>query len=341
MDQPKKPIILLPMGLILLMLISLSCSYLRPVENAQPDLTLTSMSGAIVGTATAEAAKGDPAMNNLRTAEARATSTVLAIQATQAARSSNVSYNQYATSTVSAPILAELPFYGIHDGLGNVGWMTDTLTLSVDGYKETKFLVAPVTASDFVLSSEITWNTQYGSSGCGFVFRSNGDTNQPDAYMFTITRFATGHAIFTALLDGKLANIHDFFPKDNNVPFNTQNGAMNRIAVAAQGNTLRFYANTELIAEIDTTQPPGEIPIPPAPVRPDGSDDETLEAYKDQLEEYQSTIQELQAQYAGAMALYEEAPAIFTNGFVGLGALSESGLTECTFTDTWLWILTP
>ena len=71
-----------------------------------------------------------------------------------------------------------------------------------------------VTAKNFVLAADVTWNTQYGDSGCGFVFRSNGDKQKPDQYMLIATRFANGRVVFTAVADGELANIHDFYPKD-------------------------------------------------------------------------------------------------------------------------------
>jgi hypothetical protein len=47
----------------------------------------------------------------------------------------------------------------------------------------------------------------------------------------------------------------------------------------------------------------------------------------------------MQTQYSKAISNYSQNPAIFTNGLLGLSVLSETGLSECKFEDTWLWII--
>lgn len=336
----KRITILLLISLALLALPAVSCSFSNRAGAVEPGLTLTSMSAAIIGTATADAAQGDEAEIELATAEANATATVQAIQATQAARQADVDVNQYATATIAAPILAELPFYGIHDNLGYVGWMTGTQTLSVEGYQQADMMVAPVTAADFVLASDITWNTQYGSSGCGFLFRADGDRNQPNTYMVIITRFATGHMMFTALRDGELANIHEFYPGDEDRSFNERNQSTNRLAVVARGDFLEFYTNMVKVGELDVHEPPERFVPPGEPKLPFNASAEERAAYQQQAAEYEGIVTQFQTQFGIAEANYKESPAIFTEGFAGLVVASESGLTECTFGDTWLWIIT-
>jgi hypothetical protein len=119
-----------------------------------------------------------------------------------------------------------------------------------------------VTAADFALAADITWDTQYGGSGCGFMFRSDGDKNKPNQYMVIATRFANGHVIFSALADGELANIHEFYPRDDDRSFDAQNGTTNRLAVVARGNLIEIYTNGVKIGEVDTTQPP-TLPVRP------------------------------------------------------------------------------
>ena len=339
MNTSKKLMILLLPPLILFGLVMISCNFSRSSVEAQPDLTLTAMSGAIIGTATADAIKGDQTSIDLETAEARATATTRAIQSTQAVRATSVDTNKDATATASAPILAELPFYNVDPTLGHVGWITTTQTLTVTGYQQTKIAMAPVTAADFVLASDITWNSRY-ASGCGFMFRLNGDPNKPDAYMFIISRVATGHAVFTALVNGELANIHDFYPKDNDKSFNADNGATNRIAVVARGNILEFYSNQAKIAEVDTTQPPTSIHMPAPPVKPPSSEgQEAMDQYLEQAEQYQDYVDQMQTQYSNALSNYSQNQAIFTDGLLGMSVLSEAGLSECKFDNTWLWII--
>jgi len=340
MKNQNELILLRLLALILFGLVAIGCTFTGSGAEAQPNLTLTAMSGAIIDTATAEATKGDQTLIDLKTAEARATATTQAIQRTQVARATSEDITKYATATASAPILAELPFYKVDPILGHVGWITTTQTLSITGYQKTKIAMAPVTAADFVLASDITWDTRYETSGCGFMFRLDGDPNKPNAYMLIISRFASGHGVFTALVDGELANIHDFYPKDNDKSFSAVNGSTNRMAVVARGNILEFYANTAKIAEIDTTKPPTPINLPAPPVKPPNSEGPAaMDLYLEQVEEYQAYLEQAKTQYSAAVSNYSKNQAIFTNGLLGLSALSEAGTTQCKFENTWLWVI--
>jgi hypothetical protein len=339
MKKSKQFMILLVLPILFIGLIALACNLPRLSAEEQPDLTLTAMTGAIIGTATADALKGDQTLIDLRTAEARATATTRAIQSTQEVRATSIDVNKLATATAAAPIVAELPFYNVDPELGHVGWVTTTQTLVVTGYQQTKVVMAPITAADFVLASDITWDSRY-ASGCGFMFRLDGDPNKPNAYMFIISRMATGHAVFTALVNGELANIHDFYPKDNDKSFNADNEGTNRIAVVARGNILEFYSNQAKIAEVDTTQPPTPVRMPAAPEKPLPSEGQAaMDLYRDQLEQYESYSEQMQTQFSNAQRNYAKNQAIFTNGFLGLSVLSETGRSECTFEDTWVWII--
>jgi hypothetical protein len=318
---------------------SLSCN-LTAQNSAQPDLTLTLMSDAIVKTATAEASKGDQSLIDLATAEAAATATSAAIQATQTLRATTANETRAAEATVAGPILAELPYYNVDTTLGHVAEITSTQSLVVTGYQQTRFAIAPVTAADFVLATDLTWNTQYGSSGCGFMFRADGDRNKPNAYLILASRFANGRMVFTALVDGELANLRDFYPKDNDKSFQWENGTTNRIAIVARANIIEIYSNQAKVGEIDTTEPPQPIRLPPAPTEPlDKNNKQLMDQYLKQVEEYEDIIEQIQSQFSLAQANFENKPANFTNGFLGMAALSESGRTECTFSDTWLWII--
>lgn len=339
MKKSNKFMILLFQPLTVIGLIAIACNLPKLSAEEQPDLTLTAMSGAIIGTATADALKGDQTLIDLRTAEARATATTKAIRSTQEVRATSIDVNKLATATAAAPIVAELPFYNVDPELGHVGWVTTTQTLVVTGYQQTKVVMAPITAADFVLASDITWDSRY-ASGCGFMFRLDGDPNKPNAYMFIISRMATGHAVFTALVNGELANIHDFYPKDNDKSFNADNEGTNRIAVVARGNILEFYSNQAKIAEVDTTQPPTPIRMPAPPEKPLPSEGQAaMDLYRDQLEQYESYSEQMQTQFSNAQRNYAKNQAIFTNGFLGLSVLSETGRSECTFEDTWVWII--
>jgi hypothetical protein len=243
---------------------------------------------------------------------------------------------------VAAPIVAELPRYGLDASSGHAGWLHDPITLEISGYHDFAYGNdhMQVTAADFVLAADITWDTQYGSSGCGFMFRSDGDEVKPNQYMIIASRFANGRVVFSALADGEIANIHDFYPKDNDRSFDWQNGTTNRLAVIARGPLIEIYTNGVKIGEIDTTQPPKKPPAPPKPAEPaDKSNQSAMEAYQAQLKEYQDILSQSQTSYNTALRNYSERPAVFEEGFLAMIAVSESGRTQCTFDKAWLWLL--
>ncbi len=204
------------LALFLLFLIPILAGCGLPGDKDQPNPTLTALSQAIAGTSTAENVE-DSSGNELATAEAKATVESDTVFATQTSQSVGQDESTLATATIAAPIVAELPVYGLDESSGRAGWVHNPLTLETTGYQEMAFGndYMNVTAADFVLASDIYWDTQYGSSACGFMFRSNGDQNKPSQYMVLISRFANGRAIFTAVADGEIANFADFYPKDN------------------------------------------------------------------------------------------------------------------------------
>jgi len=314
-----------------------ACSGAAPTPNA----TLTALSASVGRTATASGAQSG-ASDNLATAQAIATTTSAAINATQTAQVSGRDVDQLATATVAAPILAELPQYGLDASSGRAAWLHDPLMLEISGYHETAFGNdhMQITAADFVLAADITWDTQYGASGCGFMFRSNGDQDHPSQYMIIISRFANGRLLFTAIDGGELANMQDFYPKDKDTRFDWQNQTTNRLAVVARGNLLDIYTNHSLIGTVDTTNPPGQSGAPPRPDLPtDQNDQQQMNIYQNELKEYQDMVNQSNQDYSLAMSNHAARPAIFTDGFLGFIALSESGRTSCQFSDAWLWIL--
>jgi hypothetical protein len=312
-------------------------------SDGQPNPTLTALSEAIARTATASNQQ-DASTNDLATAQAEATARSVEIFATQTAQLAARDEFQLATATVAAPILAELPQFGLDTDSGYPGWVHEPLTLELSGYHDFTYGndFMNVTARDFVLAADITWDTQYGGSGCGFMFRSDGDQNNPNQYMVIATRFANGRVVFSALADGEIANIHDFYPKDRDRSFEWQNGTTNRLAVVARGNTIEIYTNGVKIGEVDTTQPPKQPVVPAKPKPPaDQSDQAALKNYQAQLKEYEDISQQARSSYQTALTNYKTRQAVFEDGFLAMIALSESGHTICKFEKAWLWLLEP
>ena len=97
--------------------------------------TVSAISQAIAGTATAEQIKAANA-GELAAAQAEATQHSLNISATQTAQYADRDVSGLATATLTAPIIAELPSYGLNGSSGRIGWIHDPLTLEIRGYQE-------------------------------------------------------------------------------------------------------------------------------------------------------------------------------------------------------------
>lgn len=252
--------------------------------------------------------------------------------------------SRLATATAIAPVVAELPRYGIDPAHGYVAWLHDPATIDLQGYQQTGYAndYQNITAGNFVIAADITWNTFNSVSGCGFMFRSNADTNQPSQYLVLITRVASGHLAFLGMADGKIANFRTFFPKDKDKSFSWLNGATNRLAVVARGKLIDLYTNGALIGQVDVTQPPSVlIPHPPAFELPPGATEAQVQDYNNQVAQTNSGIDQLNIQLSQAIKNFTTSNVVLTDGFLGFMGMSQSGSMVCTFEDAWLFILNP
>lgn len=307
------------------------------------DPTVSAMSTAVAQTATAGKLTGG-SVDSLATAQFEATQKSADILATQTAQAVGRSQAELALATQQAPVIAELPVYNVDPAQGRLGWVQGPLVLDITGYSQYAYgnEKMEVTAADFVLAADVTWDTQYGSSGCGFMFRSNGNQDEPSQYMVIATRFANGHVIFTALGDGEIANIHDFFPKTSDKSFAWQNETTNRFAIVARGNLIELYTNGVKIGEVDTTKPPTQLSNPPAPIPPINTNDlGAMQVYEAQVKEFDDIVQKSQASFQKAVANYNKRIVLLDEGFLAMFAASESGRTVCTFDNAWLWLIEP
>ena len=192
---------------------------------------------------------------NVLAAQATATAQVIGATATALARTAEETGSQAATAQAVAPFLAELPVYGVDPNVGRMAWIHPPVTLQVQGYMTYDYanVRAATVAQDFVLASDITWNTQFGTTGCGFVLRSDGDQEENyDQYIALITRASSGEMLFTIMQDGEVKqneittrNVTRLDPN-----FQWQNDTTNRFAVVARGNTFSFYTNGAYLGDI-------------------------------------------------------------------------------------------
>lgn len=327
-------------GMVIFTTFGVSCSS-NGSELLAMNQTLTPMSASVRGTITARASSGN-SDGMLSTAIANATSQADNIYATQTAVAALTDSSHLATATAIAPLVAELPRYGINPADGYIAWQNPPVTVDSQDTAQTGFAnyFQGGSAGDFVLAADITWHTVNSTSGCGFAFRSNGDANQPSQYVVIISRVASGYLTFLETEAGKIANFHSFYPKDKDKLFNWANDSTNRLAIVAQGTLVDIFTNGVQVGEVDLTQPPSEsIAIPATPELPSGASTVLAQDYQDQLNQMNASIGLLNGQLTQAKQNYAPANAMLTDGFLGFVGLSQSGATTCKFDNAWLFIL--
>lgn len=327
------------LSMIALLIAALACN--TPSSQDQPDMTQQALERSVSTTRTAASAE-EGSGDDLATAQVKASQTSQVIQATQTAVSASRDEGQLATATVAAPVLAELPSYNVDTTKGRAAWLHPPATIELNGKNQFGYAndYMQTIVRDFVLAADVTWNTQYGSSGCGFMFRSDGDQNKPNQYMLLATRLGNGHVIFNALAEGELANIHDFYPRTDDRSFSAENETTNRLAIVGRGHIFEIYTNGAKIGEVDVTQPPSQPKLPPRPAIPTNRNDtDEMNKYQKKLEEYEDLVSQVNTNYQIALGNYQNQEAIFDEGFVAMIAASESGHTVCEFTNAWLWLI--
>ena len=332
----------LAIHLLILVGVLSACGLDGNSDDTARDATLEAISVAVRGTATVEAVSRLNPNAPVETAQAEATARSQAIDATQAAQNALGEEARAATATAFAPFVAELPKYEVDPSQGRPGWIHPPVTLEVDGYMSYDYVnqFLATVAQDFVVSSDITWSTQYGTSGCGFVLRSDGNKNALNQYMVIVTRGASGHVLFATMVNGDVVGGKDIYAYGRDPNFQWGNNVTNRLTVVGRGSTFSIYSNDTLIGEIDPSAPLSLPAIPPAPKKPANVGDVgAMNLYNQQVAEQQAVATQITADYRARQREAANANKIFERGFVAMVVLSESGRSVCTFENTWLWLI--
>jgi hypothetical protein len=234
-------------ALLSLLIASLACA----PGGGSPDATAQALAQSIEETATAAAGSAFNADANLQTAQALATQNSLDAAATQAAAAAGDAEAAAATAAAAAPIIAELPTYGVDPSEGELAWIHPPVTIDIEGYLQYDYVnhfIGTLT-SDFVVSSDITWNTGTGLAGCGYVLRSDGNEDAINQYMVIASRGGTGTVFFVTVTDGEF--LHELnYSTDADPQFEWQNDFTNRLTVVARGNTFTIFTNGVQIAQV-------------------------------------------------------------------------------------------
>ena len=327
--------------LFLLLTLGLACNFTSSTQSSIEG-TAQALGESVLQTATAAASGDVSSDDSVATAQVEATEQSIANVATQTAQAIIDEEGAAATAQVAEPIKAELPKYGVDPNQGELAWIHPPEVLELEGYQQfdyaNQFLGA--VAKDFVVSADITWNTDYGSSGCGFVMRSDGDQEAPNQYVTLATRGSSGHVIFTTMVDGELVTGRDIYAYGLDPEFDWRNDTTNRLTVVGRGNEFFIYTNDTLIGEVDPSAAPPQPYIPPPPVEPtDKSDVAAMEGFLKEKQEYDEVVKKIRADHSARTSSFDPEETIFEKGFVAFVALSESGKTTCKFDNAWLWLI--
>jgi len=306
-----------------------------------PEMTAQALGQSISLTATAGAGSSLDAQANLQTAVAQGTASAASAAATQAAAAGQDAAAIAATATAEEPIRAELSKYGINPAYGRVAWVHPPAALSVTGYLQHDFVndYIGTVAQNFVLSTDITWDTKTGLAGCGLVFRSNGNKESLSQYLVIATRGANGHVVFNSMLDGELQNAIDYYANGIDRNFNSQNGSTNRLTVVARGNTFTIFTNGIQVGQaVAGDQPILALPLMPTQPPSDASADQVAQ-FNQEMTDFDDLVASIQGNFNPNLAIVQAETPYFERGFVAMAALSESGTTNCQFNNTWLWLI--
>jgi hypothetical protein len=327
--------------LFLPLILALACNFTNSTQSSF-ESTAQALGESVLQTATAAASGQVSSDDSVATAQVEATEQSLANVATQEAQSELNDQDAAATAQVVDPIKAELPKYGVDPEQGELAWVHPPEVLEVEGYQQFDYAnqFLGTVAEDFVVSADITWNTDFGTAGCGFVLRSDGDQEAPNQYMSLATRGSSGHVIFATVVEGEIVTGRDIYAYGLDPKFDWRNDTTNRVTIVGQGNKFFIYTNDTLIGEIDPSAPPPQPYIPPPPIEPtDKTDTKAMADFQKEMQEYNEVVNKIRADHSRRVSSFEPEETIFEKGFIAFVAASESGKTNCKFDNAWLWLI--
>jgi hypothetical protein len=266
----KKRLTLVVVGVLCVLVSAIACSQPPAPDDATggilQSLTETAVAQSLAATAAVTATPSaseefkeptaTPGVDIRGTVEAEVTATAQARQTTEAAASSSAAATADAQTAAEQPVRDALPRYGVDPAAGRVAWMQDGIVIETEGFESYQWQNTRVgtVVRDFVLSADITWNTRFGTTGCGFILRTDDNEDAGNRYVLIITRGAQGHAIFTVQKAGEVSldDTVDMYANGIDPLFEWQNDTTNRLTVVGRGDAFDVYTNNTYL---DTVEP--------------------------------------------------------------------------------------
>ena len=181
------------------------------------------------------------------TIDVAATEAAEALRQTAATEAAAAAEAQAERAAAIEPIKAEVASYGVDPNQGDLGFTHPPISIEVNDFEDAAYRNQNLftIARDFVLAADVTWNSAYAESGCGFVVRNDGEEEDPNQYIIGLTRGAEGHLLFAEQVEGEvdLNLVTDIYANGIDPKFQWQNDTTNRIAVVGRGQEFTFYSN--------------------------------------------------------------------------------------------------
>lgn len=181
------------------------------------------------------------------TVDVPATETADALRQTAEAEAAAAAAAQAERAAIIEPIRAEVASYGVDPNQGDLGFTHPPISIEVTDFEASDYANQNLftIARDFVLAADVTWNSQYAESGCGFVLRSDGKEEALNQYIMGLTRGAQGHVLFAEQVQGDvdLNLVTDIYANGIDPQFEWQNDTTNRMAVVGRGQEFTIYSN--------------------------------------------------------------------------------------------------
>ena len=148
-----------------------------------------------------------------------------------------------------AMVAVDLEKVGLSMDSGSLLWaQSEPVTINMDTYEQEEFrpLAEGLSADNFVLKSEVTWDSTSGLLDCGFIFRSEDNLEDGMNYRYEMWRLSGLPAWWIVLYDD------NYMEKDvtnfrTSREINQDAGAMNKVIIIAEVDRFTLYINDERI----------------------------------------------------------------------------------------------
>jgi hypothetical protein len=147
---------------------------------------------------------------------------------------------------IVATIAPQLEKLGLSVEDGYLAWFsTQPEEIRVFDYIATKFseIGENLNLGDFILFTDITWESTEGFTTCGVIFRAEPEITKGEYYLFQVLRLSGLPGWDIEFWDGKqpVVNVSDHLQTDKTI--NQDQGATNSYMLVVQGDKMTVYAN--------------------------------------------------------------------------------------------------